>query len=313
MLFGKYRIRCFFETEAFLPSFKGSTFRGVFGVALKRVVCALKHLECKECLLNTRCLYSRVFENIIQNDGMNGKIVHARPRPFVIEPPVSAETHYLPGDSFDFNLIIFGEDNKNLGYFIYALDSMGKVGIGKRINGKRGVYRLDTVTYGDTTVYSAIDGVLVLPDRIEDIKKEDLMRKESCTRLRFITLTPLRVKFRNRLTDSLPFHVLVRAMLRRISSLFAWFGDDGELDLDYEALIQKAETVKTVSSDLRWLDRRRYSNRQERAMMMGGVIGEVVYEGNMAQFIPLLNLCRKFHLGKLTTFGLGKIDYEILE
>ena len=42
MLFGKYRFICVFEKEVLLPDYKGSTFRGVFAHALKKVICALK-------------------------------------------------------------------------------------------------------------------------------------------------------------------------------------------------------------------------------------------------------------------------------
>jgi len=65
MLFGRYLIECCFENEAILPYFKGSTFRGVFGIALKRVVCALKQLKCEECLLHPSILTSFFLENII--------------------------------------------------------------------------------------------------------------------------------------------------------------------------------------------------------------------------------------------------------
>ena len=46
---------------------------------------------------------------------------------------------------------------------------------------------------------------------------------------------------------------------------------------------------------------------------MGGITGSIVYEGALGEFIPLVEFCRKVHVGKQTTFGLGKIDYEILE
>lgn len=49
MLYGNYRFKCRFESEAHLPEYKGSTFRGVFGRALKDVVCALKRQECPGC------------------------------------------------------------------------------------------------------------------------------------------------------------------------------------------------------------------------------------------------------------------------
>jgi CRISPR/Cas system endoribonuclease Cas6 (RAMP superfamily) len=40
---------------------------------------------------------------------------------------------------------------------------------------------------------------------------------------------------------------------------------------------------------------------------MGGMIGEVIYRGHLSEFLPLLRLSEKIHLGKATTFGLGKI------
>ena len=64
MLFGKYTFRCRFETDARLPEYKGSTFRGLFGTALKRIVCALKHQECGGCILRSSCLYPQVFEPV---------------------------------------------------------------------------------------------------------------------------------------------------------------------------------------------------------------------------------------------------------
>lgn len=52
MLFERYNFNCHLDTDAELPCYKGSTFRGVFGRALKKVVCALKQQECETCLLN---------------------------------------------------------------------------------------------------------------------------------------------------------------------------------------------------------------------------------------------------------------------
>ena len=62
MLYGRYHFFCPLETEAILPPYKGSTFRGVFGHALKKVVCALKRQECPQCLLKEKCVYALVFE-----------------------------------------------------------------------------------------------------------------------------------------------------------------------------------------------------------------------------------------------------------
>ena len=44
-----------------LPAYKGSTLRGAFGHAFKKVVCALRTKTCGDCLLNERCVYSYIF------------------------------------------------------------------------------------------------------------------------------------------------------------------------------------------------------------------------------------------------------------
>ncbi|MGC8603673.1 MAG: hypothetical protein ACP5VS_08310 [Desulfomonilaceae bacterium] len=59
MLFGKYDFNCLFNSEAELPPYKGSTFRGAFGVALKKVTCALKLRDCPGCPLVDRIVYIR--------------------------------------------------------------------------------------------------------------------------------------------------------------------------------------------------------------------------------------------------------------
>jgi len=42
-------------------------------------------------------------------------------------------------------------------------------------------------------------------------------------------------------------------------------------------------------------------------MLMGGMIGSATYEGRLDEFMPLMRYCEKVHVGKSTTFGLGKI------
>ncbi|MEA3361640.1 MAG: CRISPR system precrRNA processing endoribonuclease RAMP protein Cas6, partial [Thermodesulfobacteriota bacterium] len=131
-------------------------------------------------------------------------------------------------------------------------------------------------------------------------------------KLKITIETPLRLKFTNRLSAELPFHVLVRTMLRRVSSLFNYYGD-GEPDLDYRGMVKRAEGVHILNSNLHWFDWRRYSSRQDKSMLMGGMIGSIIYEGEIGDYLPLMDLCSQFHLGKQTSFGLGKINAEILK
>jgi len=331
MLYGKYRFLCRLESDAMMPFYKGSTFRGVFGHALKRVVCALKRQECEECILKSKCAYALTFETPVAVEMPEGSRISSPPHPFVIEPPLTEKTQFERGSHFDCNLILFGDVNNSLPYFVYAFHQMGKIGVGRRVNGKRGRFVLEEVTANGKQLYTGTEQKLSNPDAVEELslppqgdfsgstrtivkrgKKiqlpppEQAEPSENHFKVRVILETPLRVKFENRLKAELPFHVLVRAMLRRISSLFNVYGN-GEPPLDYKGLINRAEKIGIAENALEWFDWRRYSNRQERSMFMGGMVGAVDYEGELAEYLPLLDLCVKTHLGKNTSFGLGKI------
>ncbi|MDD3581799.1 MAG: CRISPR-associated protein Cas6, partial [Desulfobacca sp.] len=156
MLYGKYRFHSILDSDAILPPYKGSTFRGVFGVALKKVVCVLQNQECQDCLLRDHCVYFQVFETP-RAPGPDAAAVKkpSPPHPFVIEPPLSVETHLHRGQSFDFGLILFGPANEQLPYFVYAFEQMGRIGIGQKINGQRGQFRLITISSDDIVIYHA--------------------------------------------------------------------------------------------------------------------------------------------------------------
>ncbi len=312
MQYGKYNFKCFFENDAILPPYKGSTFRGIFGHALKKVVCALKRQDCKDCLLKERCIYTLVFETKHALKVPDGFRISAPPNPFVIEPPLSDETMYKKGCSFDFNLLLFGKVNNSLAYLIYAFDQIGKTGIGKRIGENRGAFSLKEVKYNDSIIYSDKDRSLINSGEAEEmLLKNQTGHNDSTIRIKLILETPLRLKFENHLKADLPFHVLMRAMLRRISSLFAFY-DNGEPVIDYRGLAERAKNVRIAEQNLSWFDWKRYSNRQDQSMLMGGITGSIIYEGKIAEYMPLIEFCEKVHIGKQTSFGLGKIRTEVI-
>ncbi len=379
MLLGRYVFLLTFDDDAVLPEYKGSTFRGVFGHSLRKVVCAMKQQECADCLLREKCLYFQVFE--IQTDvtarrgeagegafvpgknaansedpigaGVRKRIV-APPHPYVIEPGPDIRTRYRSGETFDFTLLLFGGVNEFLAYFIYAFNEMGKLGVGKAINGGRASFHLNRVTSGERLVFDSGDRQihkgpfteelsLMPPDggnfsgnAIGDFNTSTSGKaignavashgenpvaqssgdsgvnlpsealKPALSELTIRLQTPLRLKFENHFKAGLPFHLLVRAMLRRAASLEQTFGN-GEPALDYQGLVRRANDISITSSTIKWFDWKRYSNRQDQAMLMGGMTGDVTYTGDINEFLPLLRFCEKAHIGKQTAFGLGKI------
>jgi CRISPR/Cas system endoribonuclease Cas6 (RAMP superfamily) len=83
------------------------------------------------------------------------------------------------------------------------------------------------------------------------------------------------------------------------------------LDLDFGGIIHEAEAVRTVQNDLRWVDWERYSARQDSRMKLGGFTGTVTFEGELDPFISLFQIGEHLHIGKATSFGLGK--YQIID
>ena len=310
MKYGRYTFNCIFENDAVLPSYKGSTLRGTFGHALKKVVCALKKQDCAACLLADRCLYPTVFEIPEKvHEATGRKRIAQPPHPYIIEPPADARTHYQKNDSLAFSLLLFGNACDNLAYFIYAFEQIG--GIGKRINGVSGTFMLKEVCAGNEVIYSKSDGKIKKQSEIRELSAGLLVETTEAGPfdIELELVTPLRLKYQNGLKADLPFDVLTRAMLRRISSLFEYHGE-GEPALDYRGLVARARNVAVQESHIGWCDWRRYSNRQEQAMMMGGMIGKSEYKDVPGEYLPLLRFCELAHLGKATTFGLGKIKVK---
>ena len=310
MKFGNYRFLIKFTDDALLPYYKGSTFRGLLGHAMKRVVCPLKREECSSCILCSTCTYALAFETALALPLPENSRVSAPPHPMVLEPPLTEKREFKKGETLECGLLLFGTINRNLPYFIYAFDQMGKIGIGKNIGGKRAGFVLEGVRSGEKNIYDA---------KTRSITKESqktltlsCLDREHFTvgKLSIILETPLRVNIQSRDAPLLPFSLLVRNMIRRTTSLLNCYGK-GEPDIDYSAMAERAERIEVSYQDLKWHDWKRYSNRQEREMFMGGISGEITYRGKLNEFLPMIEMAEKVHLGKNTLFGLGKIKLVI--
>ena len=66
--FSKYLLSIKGKNSLFLPKYKGSTLRGGFGHAFRRIVCVFKGRDCAECLLKEQCVYSWIFETPVPKD-----------------------------------------------------------------------------------------------------------------------------------------------------------------------------------------------------------------------------------------------------
>lgn len=308
MIFGKYTFQLKLKDDAILPLYKGSTFRGVLGHALKKTVCALKYQTCETCILRENCIYALVFETAHAVPQPKGARVSSPPHPLVLEPPITEKKKFSNGDILECSLLLFGKINQNLPYFIYAFDQMGKIGLGKRIKGQRARFSLESVIHEEKVIYKKINGSITTPSRLPilDLTPADHTSKD---RLRIKIITPLRIMGKQNAQAVLPFPVLVRSLIRRTTSLLNTYGN-GEPKLDYTHLAKTARDIRVTDNQLSWFDWQRYSARQDKKMFMGGLTGEIEYQGNLDPFMPFLEMVEWVHAGKNTAFGLGKIQIK---
>ena len=307
--YARFRLAMTAASQLRLPPYKGSTFRGAFGHTFKQLVCVKRDLDCSTCLISDRCVYYYVFETPSSGEGEKDSRGYTfAPHPFVIEPPEETREIYEPGAELRVGLVLVGRALDYLPYFIYAFEEIGQRGLGAG-RGKAALQRviaLGPEPSDDRCIYQTGTGQLE-QDYPVGVGAPDTAAVG--TRLRLRLHTPLRLKNEGRYTRQLDFSLLVRALLRRASDL-ARFHCGAELDLDYRQWIERAAGVSAVETTLRWHDWERYSQRQDRRMKLGGLVGEVEFAGEWQPFMPLLRLGADLHVGKGTGFGLGR--YEIL-
>lgn len=304
--------RCRLLTGGRFSSYKGSMLRGSLGAFLKKTCCTVRGGACEECMLGNVCAYPALF--VGKSSGGAGNSAGARIIPFCLVPFDTGKSDYQAGETFSFELKLFSRAIDHLPYYVHAFVLAGKQGMGHKGEDAPGRFELEDIRVGEKSIYSkAAQKVdmpkgeeLVLPPWTEDGRAD----KEGF--LRVSLETPCRFKEGSRLSDALPFRQLLILAMRRVRTLWELDGQGARYE-EFRYMLDLADSVATVASSLHWKDWTRFSSRQQAYMQLGGLWGEVIYKGQIQPFLPLLFLAEKLHIGKQTSFGLGRIRLEPLE
>jgi hypothetical protein len=296
-------------TEALeLPPFWGSTLRGGFGHSFKRIACRQPGEDCRLCAEYDRCAYGYVFETRPPADSEVLRHHDAVPRPFVFKIPADRPLTYNTGDALEFGLLLVGQGISYLPYFVLAFKTLGDEGIGpdRAPFRLRHVWARDPLGPWETLVYDGDSDALRNQDHsIGMAEIEAAANQLSPDTVALELLTPMRVKVAGAIARELPFQLLIRNIVRRLSSL-AYFHCGQRWETDYRALIANAGDGRTAHSDLHWVEWERWSSRQQQRIPMSGLVGEVRYTGAIADYRTLLVIGSVIHVGKNTAFGNGQ-------
>ncbi|MCK6629265.1 MAG: CRISPR system precrRNA processing endoribonuclease RAMP protein Cas6 [Anaerolineae bacterium] len=306
-----------------LPTYKGVALRGGLGQTLKKLTCNQPWTCEKACPRGNDCPYGYIFETSPPDGAEVLRNFSEVPRPFVIEPPRDRRETILPGEQLSFGLILIGHGMNYFPYFLAVFRELGWQGLGQG----RGQYELNTID-----AISPLDGVVepvyradrpeVRMTRLTPTSQAitDYAASLPAQRLTVEFLTTTQLKHQDRMLEvGPPFAVLVKALLSRVSSL-SYFHCWQRFETDFRGWIDRAAAVRLVQDKTYQEAWSRFSTRQteridrvekRKRIEMGGLLGQVTYEGDLAPYLPLLVLGQLIHVGKKTVFGNGQ--YRIME
>lgn len=282
-----YKISLVAVDHGRLPPYKGSTLRGAMGWALKDLTCVEGLTSCAPCE-RSACAYREMFEPRPAADlEVMAKTVSV-PRPFVIEPPASVRREYSPGDRLVFGVVLFGRAARYLPHVIASFQQAGQRGLG----------RAEKVRF-------VVESVLVDDELRETSDVLPMWKEQLPVHVGFRFETPLRLEKDPAAAKRHPeFGELFGRIVRR-AQLVDYFYGTGTVPGLQGRLKDLAAKVERVGAELTWLEWERHSSRSGK-YPTGGLVGDVVYQGEFAELMPLLLLGQYLHLGKDTSMGMGR-------
>ncbi|MCR4318156.1 MAG: CRISPR system precrRNA processing endoribonuclease RAMP protein Cas6 [Planctomycetes bacterium] len=217
------------------------------------------------------------------------RLYEKAPHPFVFEDRA------VDSDQSSVDLILFGKAVAYFPFFRAALEKLGESGIGKF----RSKFEIEEVR-GEGSHTLEIPASLTSDegDRVDTVRLQ--------------TVSPLSIKSDGKVAKTIDFKLLVSSILRRLE-LISYFHIGNKLELDRDAILSLAEKVECVGNELKSASRGRFSRRQGRVMLLEGLTGNATFRGPIQMFSNMLRIAEVMHVGRHTSFGLGRVRFFINE
>lgn len=280
--------------------------RGSLGTALRKTCCTIRRQHCEDCPLATHCAFPMLF---LGKSVTRGTSSLSLPPPYCLTVTDTGRTAYAAGESLTFDLTLFSYAVSYLPYFVHAVILAGQRGMGKNDAETRGTFEVEDILYHGQSIFQKEKLRVAVPQGEElSLPGWNASAPGFGTLLVFLE-SPCRFKADNHLSSELSFRRLIDLIIRRLRAL--WVLDEERVVIDdFFAMLERADAIDTVENCLFWKDWTRYSSRQNSSMQLGGLQGSIRYHGDLAAFLPFLTLAQEVHIGKQTSFGLGRIRFQ---
>lgn len=267
------------EALAKLTQLLGSALR--FEAALRALVCNRDDRECTGCPQNGSCPFVLLCGRMLSSDPELVRLYQRPGAPFILGPLQQTESGQL-----ELSLVVLGPAIHHVALFVQAIEqSLDATGVCQVAVCD---YQNQQCTLTDLSSGGLADMPVLSAATLLDLATP---RFASCQQIQVTITSPLRMLHQGRELNRFEPGLFVKAVLRRISSLAAYYGKSADPDL-FRRYAQSAERFRLLSQSVQQQGRR-------------GVSGRFVLEGPCNELGPLLSLGGLLHIGKGAAYGNG--------
>jgi hypothetical protein len=297
-----FRVHLQSRSHGRLPEHKNSMLRGILAREFRSNVCHNMKISCRDCPFLDSCQYSALFESPKTSAAVlnHGQSV---PHPYLISCD-SRSVDFAPGDSLMFDFLLFGDDvEKYIPQLFMVFQNISSYPLGK----DQMRFELDRVEQEtpDKSFIVMNDEGIARPE----VAPWTFHVPERYDKLFIQFASPFRSQKEGKLVREFVPEVFFEQVRRRFTQLQMLYS--GEQEVPELPELPDMNTVRVHHSN--WKDIPRYSSTHRRKMMLGGVIASFHMERSdeLDAWLPYLFFGEKYHVGKATTFGLGKYSLWI--
>lgn len=320
---GRYRFTLQAEAPFTLTGYPGAMLRGAWGHALRQLACSTGRAECTGCPVREHCRYTTLFEPLPETAQGAARNI---PPPYIIEAALARPRRLAQGESWHFEMVLFGAVLSELPLIVWAWQQAASAGFGDQ----QSPMRLITVEYesapGDWQPVWASRGHAVQrmtsrEPRVEEhapsltyrstkphqVADNNVKSYTVISSAVIKLITPSRIQHKGRICapQQLTAEILLTSLWRKIELYLTHYL---QMEVPQPPSMQHIRLQPLSLTRQRW---ERHSRRQQTAMRLDGMLGALELHGSLDDWWPWLWLGQYTHLGKNTSFGLGQ--YQLKE
>ena len=336
--YAKLRVTFKSISDVVLSNYKGSTLRGMFKTALRRVCCPYSDVQCGSCTRAQECVYGTITEHRTKT-GENTVL------PYVINCSSLKRNIYSKDEALSFELVLVGRALTYLPHIIASLSAWDLLDVGRfqplirqaeierygppagwsgeiRPKGRLRLEKIEHVSgNGVQPLYGArrpfkmpLADTLSCESGIDDSKWRVKLNFLAPTRItrRVVEQNGGGEKKKLIQPDDVDFHLFFNSIRTRIYGLCEHFGNGkaipaGESLKDAEALFK---AVIVAENGLKMEKVRRYRGNMTKWVHLDGFVGSVTFENVPGSLIHWIMAGELLHIGRFPTLGFGEYRAE---